>query len=335
MHPKSDQITSEYLVDGRARRLARAVDNAYWQFVRNLPDRLQEIARKKGTFDHRSGSSNIAGLQERNVINTGAYFLFWELCDGIEDQSLLNLAEANAYIGLAYILLDHLVDEQAEDPGQTALMQLSYHEQGIRVLQTLFPADNPFWNEFDRLSGQLRSSLALELTCREDPSLYSEENFRLSAQGKVSPAVITLTAATMLLRGYDSMTDIEKALNFTISAGQLAHDVFEWRKDLAEGDLTYFLFNCAAVDRWKAAEWPSEAEIEQEINSSNLEFKFFVQARDWFVEAKELSQRFRSAEGENIEFVNWNSYLNRYIFQAAADAVRTNRGQAMELIFSS
>lgn len=335
MRPSTDQTTSKYLFDERARWLGRSVDHAYWEFVNDLPDSLQRIAALRGTFDHRSVDSRAQGLLERNAINTGPLFLFWGLCDGIDDQTLLTVAEASAFIGLAYILLDHLVDDQTEDPGATTLLQLAFHDQGLRKLRHLLPNEHPFWNEYDRLSAKLRSSLALELACRSDPRLYSEDNFRFSAEGKVSPAVITITAASMLRQDIDNFTPIEEALNNLICAGQLAHDVEEWREDLSSRDLTYFLSNCAAADRWTATEWPGEEEIEEEVNNSKLEIKYIELARDWFMEAKEISKKIRTVNGNELEFANWNAYMHHYIDQANRFAVRARRRHVMRVIFGS
>ena len=283
---------------------------------------MSRIARERGTFDHRSGSARLQSLTERNAINTGALFLFWELCSVIDDETLLALAEASAYIGLAYILLDHLVDNQTEDPASIMLLQLSFHDHGIRKLRQLFTSDHSFWSYFDRLTGMLRSSLLLEVECRLSPRKYTEERFLNSTYGKVSPAAISTAALVMLNADLEpedqnrAVSTIERGLFDLISAGQLAHDTEEWKSDLLSREMTYFLSTCANTDYWIKDEWPSEDQLGELIFETRNDVVHFMKAEQWFVRARETIDELGQINGLNLKFENWSTYIDYYIDQA-------------------
>jgi len=310
------------LTDERAHWLAESVDQAYWELVERLPEMARRLAIQRGTFDHRSGDAPMRSLAERNAINTGPLFLFWELCQSIEDESLLVLALASAYSGLAYILLDHLVDNQTADASAVTLLQQTFHEKAIREYQRLFTEDHEFWHEFDRLSTGLRTSLALEAACRKEPERFSEESFTTSTRGKVSPAVLTITAATMLAADLGDQarvvlrSRIEAALEELICAGQLAHDIEEWRKDLAEGDMTFFLSDCASAEEWQRFPWPAEDEIERRMFQSRREIHYCQQAVQGFERAKEYGETIELDGGFAPSFANWEHYIDHYIVQS-------------------
>jgi hypothetical protein len=333
------QTTSEYLIDERAKKLAVRVDDAYRRFVKTLPSSLQVTAWERGTFDHRSGDAPLESLLERNAINTGALFLFWELCEGIDEPDLLGLAEASTFIGLTYILLDHLVDDQATDAANSTLLQHSFNEQGFRKLQELFAADHRFWSEYYRLMAALRSSFALEVECRQDPTKYSEENFLKATYGKVVPAVLSVIAASMLRPDLDEdgrakiLSALERGLLDLISAGQLAHDVEEWESDLHNHEMTYFLSTCAPAERWLEEDWPSEEEIRAMIFETRSDVRHLEIAEAWFSGAKDTIEDLRTARGIELGFINWNAYIEYYVTQAARFVKKARRKRVRRALF--
>ena len=177
----------------------------------------------------------------------------------------------------------------------------------------------------------LRSSLLLEVECRLDPRKYTEEKFIRSTHGKVSPAAISAAALVMLrddLRTEHQtrlISSIQSALLDLISAGQLAHDVEEWKEDLSSREMTYFLSTCAETKRWLEEEWPSEDEVAEYIFESRNDVIHFSKAERWFTCAKDAVDVPGTMEGLNIDFVNWSAYIDFYIDHSAKFVQKTKR----------
>lgn len=298
-----NQVLANFYPDEKASELGRAVDEAYFTFAEALPRRLRALAGRKGTFDHLAGSVEYKGISEVNALNVGTTWLFWELFHDLPEDQLTSLAAASVFLGLAYMMTDHLVDGQASDPGGAVLLCQAIRRQVAGHLRSLFPTADPFWQEYESLSSSLQEALAMEMDTREDPGLHSLETFRLTAQGKVSPAVITLTALAHL-KPFPELSRAVAAVKDTISAGQLGHDVSDWSADLASGHLTYFLSRCAPPDAWRGSEWPAEEDVAAAINAAWLDVDHFKIARSWFEQAQEM--------GKPLGCAGWNTYIAHY-----------------------
>ena len=111
------------LEKSRAADLLARLDRAYFHFVDGLPGPLRILALKRGTYVGTASDAPFEGVSTMNPGVTCTPWLFWELVETLDDERILGVAGAGTLVVLASVLLDHMVDGQAENPGGTSLLQ--------------------------------------------------------------------------------------------------------------------------------------------------------------------------------------------------------------------
>ena len=137
----------------RAVRLFERLNQQFFHFIDQLPPRLNNLARSKSTFLGGPTEGEFEGVAGLNPVLAGTPWLFWKQCRDLEDDSFLNIAEAGTMYVLASILLDHLVDGQADPQAEIILLQQAFWTHGVRLYRSQFASHSPFWMHFDRLAG--------------------------------------------------------------------------------------------------------------------------------------------------------------------------------------
>ena len=107
--------------DSRQSDLFEKLNSRYFDFARQLPQPLKRLGTLKSTFLGSPHEGIFEGVLELNPVLAGTPWLFWETFSSLEDEQYLQIAEAGTMFVLASIVLDHLVDGQAERQEQVAL----------------------------------------------------------------------------------------------------------------------------------------------------------------------------------------------------------------------
>ncbi len=227
--------------DPRAARLFAEANSRYQDFANRLPESLGRMARRQQTYLGAPNDEPFQGIADLNPVLAGTPWMFWEQFERLEDELFLAIAEGGALFVLASILLDHIIDHQADPPEAAALLHQALHTRGIERLQAALPASISFWNHFERLSADHLAGLAAELEAQSDLSHMREETFIRMAHGKVSPIVVTLAALAEASGQTGILPDMEASLKHIAVASQLLDDIGDWEEDLHAGHMTYFL----------------------------------------------------------------------------------------------
>jgi hypothetical protein len=180
--------------NSRAGRLFGEVNSRYQVFSDRLPESLGRMARLRRTYLGSPSEEPFQGIADLNPVLAGTPWMFWEQFEHLDDERFLAIAEGGALFVLASILLDHIVDRQADSPEAATLLHQALHTRGIECLRAALPASTSFWSHFERLSADHLTGLAAELDAQADISVMREETFIRMAHGKVSPIVVTLAA---------------------------------------------------------------------------------------------------------------------------------------------
>ncbi|MCJ7621956.1 MAG: hypothetical protein MUO76_00515 [Anaerolineaceae bacterium] len=254
--------------DDRAARLLEGFDLRYDQFARELPDPLRAQAGVGGTFKGRQNDEPFIPSTGTNIIYTCTPWIFWELFCDMEDQHFLEIAFAGGLISLASVLMDHIIDQQVDQPHLIAVLHLALFQRGVSALQALFPTNSRFWSHFQRLNSEHLHSLAIELDLQTNPKALSEEDFQAMAGGKVSPVVITIAAFAAAVDRIDILEPIESSLKHTFIAGQMHDDVLDWQYDLEASHCTYFLSRYLLTEDEQTQKWPTAEDILEKMETN-------------------------------------------------------------------
>ena len=227
--------------DPRAMRLFEDLNARYFQFVDRLPSPLTGLARLKSTFLGSQEEGEFGGVPDLNPVLASTPWLFWESFESLDDDLFLDVAEAGTMYVLASILLDHLVDGQAEPPEEMALLHQAFYGHGIAVYRSTFPGSSVFWEHFDRLASDHIAGLAKELVTQTSPEVIEMENLERMAHGKVSPIITTITGLAYALEQPGVLEPVERSLKHIAVASQMLDDIGDWQHDLKVGHNTYYL----------------------------------------------------------------------------------------------
>ena len=290
--------------DSRAQELLSALDTRYFSFMDRLSPALQEIGLAESTYIGEEASGLFRGVKSFNPLITCTPWLFWELFSGLDGEDFVNISEAGLCLALASVVMDHLVDEQVGGPGLMLLFHQALYEHGISRYREIFPFPSSFWAQFDRLSREYTTSLGEEVGAQSNPSGFDFDTFARSASGKVSPMAITIAALAEATGEPELLGPIEKSMRHSYLAGQIHDDILDWRSDLQERHITYFLTCLAPPNAFKGDEWSSKGAFEL-INSKEwMDVNKFRLVLEWFNRAIEAVQ--------GIECPGWLDYLQEY-----------------------
>ena len=98
------------------------------------------------------------------------------------------------------------------------------------------------------------------------------------AGGKVSPVVITCAAMVMAMERVELLKTLDATLKHIFIAGQLYDDALDWRFDLADGHVTYFLTQFLIEDGIGSFKLPDEAEVLTSMDSNWQDVEHLKQA---------------------------------------------------------
>lgn len=284
-------------------------------FVDSLPRPLRDLGRRHETYSGQPSPEQFAGISDLNPVIVGAPWLFWDLFESLPYEQLVTIAEAGGYLGVSYVLLDHLVDDQVAEPAMAAMLGQACYERAISLFQGLFEPGTPFWNHLDRLWAELRYALASEWLSQRNPGLVSEAEFRLWARAKPAPIIITFAALAQSGDQLALLETAEASMKEGGAAAQLDHDIGDWAKDVQHKHLTYFLGQVMTAGEL-GPEWPTEEQFQAALEAQWLDVEYAKQARTWYATAIDLSRAldcpsYTTFLDRCYQYVN--SHMDRYI----------------------
>jgi len=290
--------------DSRAARLLESLDAKYFQFADDLPPPFRDMALMESTIVGQPIDEPFQGPSKMNPLIACTPWLFWETYCELDDETFLYIAEAGAFISLASVLMDHLVDGQAEQPEAMALFQRAVYDHGVAGFRAMFSKTSTFWRDFERLSREYLTALGAEIDAQSNPERFTQQAFFASAAGKVSPIAITIAALSEASGQPSILEPIEISFRHSFIAGQIHDDVLDWRSDVENRHLTFFMTRLAPPETWPAAEWPSVDELEA-INDTNwVDVNYFDLVIDHF------DRCIKDVDG--IQCAGWIKYLVEY-----------------------
>ncbi len=267
--------------DPRAEELLREMGARFFQIVETLPNPLKELAMVRGTYDGTGSSTPFQGLSNMNPGLTATPWMFWEITSGIDGQHFIDLALGGGLVIMSSILLDHLVDHQVEMIGETALLQSEFQGRGRALMRGAIGSDADFWVHADRLLEEHRCGLAQEIQWRNQPDLLTDERFVETIAAKFAPIALTMVAFLVAADRRDLIGPIEQSIKHLAVASQLLDDLGDWEEDRRQHRLTRFIKSLAPNANWKADEWPSESELQDQIDQEWAEIQLLNEASDW------------------------------------------------------
>jgi hypothetical protein len=262
--------------NSRQSDLFQQLNERYFDFARQLPDPLKKLGMLRSTFLGSESDQPFEGVQELNPVLAGTPWLFWETFSLLDDECFLQIAEAGTMFVLASIVLDHLVDGQAQEQEQMALFHQALYSHGISIYRSVFESSSDFWIHFERLASDHLAGLARELQAQLDPQDLTWEDLNTMAHGKVSPIVVTITALSEVSGQPEKLEPIETSLKHISVASQLLDDIGDWSHDIEVGHVTYYLTRLAPTYSSGPVDLPSVEEAQSRIDAewsdvSNLE----------------------------------------------------------------
>jgi hypothetical protein len=295
--------------DAQALALLGGLDERYAAFACSLPAPLDERAVQYSTFAGKPSREPLGGLSRMNAVITCIPWLFWESFRQLPADLFLEIAEAGALLGMASVLLDHLIDEQAESPGEAALLHQALYEAGAAGYRRVFPSDCAFWTQYHRFGKEHLSGMALELSARANPALLTPEAFYGLACARIAPMLTVVAALAQALDQPGLVPTTEGSIKPVIVAGQMLDDIQDWHEDFEAGHVTYYLTRLMPPDAWQSAELPSVEQLQQSIEADWQDVEHLRMVIDWF------DQGLSAVDG--LECRAWVEYINEY--RAAAD----------------
>ncbi len=291
-------------VDARAVDLFEHLNGRFFDFIHGLPAPLKELAKRKSTFLGSEDDEAFPGVQALNPVLAATPWMFWETFDDLEDEQFLDIAEAGTTFVLASILLDHLVDGQADSPEELALLQQAFYEHGVRLYRKALPASSHFWIHFERLADDHLVGLSKELETQEYPRQVALEELQIMAHGKVSPIVTTAAALAEATEQPQVLKPIEDSLKEIAVASQMLDDVGDWAHDVEVGHLTCYLSHLAPTEAWEATEWPSIEELQAKIDAEWVDIEHLRLVINW------LDRSIDAVNG--LDCPGWIEYVGGY-----------------------
>jgi len=303
-----------YLKTKRAEVLFAALDDRYLSFAGHLPRPLNSLAHRKSTFEGDASRAPFAGIGGLNPVLVATPWLFWEPFQSLSDDDFLGAAEAGMFFVLASVLQDHIIDGQADPVEGTNLFNQALFNRAIRGFQLIFPPDSGFWPHYDRLTRNHIEGLATEITIQETPEVIDLAMFKTMAYGKVSPIVTTIAALSTALGAERFIEPIEASLKHIAVASQMLDDIGDWKEDIKQGHVTYFLAIVSGVEDGFWDGKISHYNIQSRINETWEDVHQIEGVIDWL-------DRSVDAVG-SIDCPQWLEYVNGYRVRADQHARR-------------
>ena len=288
----------------RATRLFAEVDSRYRTFSDRLPESLSRMACLRRTFLGSPSEEPFKGIADLNPVLAGTPWMFWEQFERLDDTRFALIAEGGALLVLASILLDHIIDRQADQPEAAALLHQALHTRGIECLQAALPASTGFWGHFERLSADHLAGLALDLDAQADTSSMREESFIRMAHGKVSPIVVTLAALAEASGQPGVLRPLEASLKHIAVASQLLDDIGDWQEDIEARHVTYFLTQIPPYRNPQAMPPQIVDPLRAAIDADWLDVDYLQVTLDW------LKKSVEAVSG--LECPGWLEYVEGY-----------------------
>jgi hypothetical protein len=295
--------------DARALALLERLDRRYRELAQALPPPIDQRALQYSTFAGRPSQEPLAGLSQMNAVVTCLPWLFWELFRELRDDLFLRIAWAGAVYGMASVLMDHLLDEQTELPGEAALLHQSLYEAAVAGYRGLFDRGSAFWSRYDRLGREHVSGMALELSARANPGVLTAEGFYALGSARIAP-MLTVVAALAQAAGQPALlSTLEASIKPVIVAGQMLDDIQDWQEDLEAGRITYYLTRVIPAGAGQSAKLPAVEEVQHSIDANWSDVEHLRMVINWF------DQGLSAVDG--LECRAWVEYVNEY--RAAAE----------------
>jgi hypothetical protein len=288
-------------------------DGRYSELARSLPAPLDQYVVQYSTFAGRPSKEPLVGLSSMNAVITCIPWLFWESFRELPDDLFLEIAEAGALFGMASVLVDHLIDNQAANPGETVLLHQALYEAGVARFRRTFAPDADFWAQFDRLAKEHLSGMSLELLGRSDPSCLTGESFYALASARIAPMLTVVAGLAEALDQWNLMWTVEASIKPVIVAAQMYDDVGDWQEDFEAGRITYYLASLLPPDAWQLDRKPTLKDVRQSIDANWSDVEGIGQVIDWFDESLSALQ--------GLECRAWRKYIGEY--QAIVDKHQT------------
>ena len=296
---KLDHFRSE-----RASHLFKELEQRFSQYVQNLPIPITEVARAKSTYLGAHTEGAFEGIASLNPVLAGTPWLFWEQFDDLDDEVFVAIAEAGACQVIASILLDHIVDGQAEPREHSSLLHQSLRSHAFRTYQSVFASNSPFWEYHDQLERDHIRGLGLEVDAQSKQSPLTWEILEATAHGKVSPIICTIAALAVAQEHPERLDPISQSLKHIAIASQLLDDIGDWSHDYTVGHHTYFLSEANAHPGIDPRDTDADALLAA-IDESWLDVDHIQLVMDWL--EKSLSAV------ESMRCQGWVDYVNGYI----------------------
>ncbi len=294
----------EGLLDERAARLAGQLDRRYLAWTDELPPALRTLARQASTYTGSPSAQPFAGVSSMNPGLTGTPWLFGRLFARLGDDTLLAIAGAGAFVVLASMVLDHLVDGQLEGREMLTLLHSALQQAGAERFRRLFPDSVSFWAYYERFSAEHLAGLATEVEARRQPASLTRERFEGTVPGKFAPIVVTLAALAEAAGRPDAIASMEASVKRLAVASQLLDDIGDAESDHAARHLTYYLAQLAPAERWLAPAWPDLAELRARIDATWHDTLHLRLVLNWLASAVEAVK--------GLDCPAWLTYLEYY-----------------------
>jgi hypothetical protein len=294
--------------NSRQSDLFRQLNERYFEFARQLPIPLKQLGMMRSTFLGSACEEAFEGVRELNPVLAGTPWLFWETFSSLDDGRFLQIAEAGTMFVLASIVLDHLVDGQAEEQEQMALFHQALYWHGVSIYRSVFESSPDFWPHFNRLASDHLTGLAKELQAQFDPQTLSFEDLHKMAHGKVSPIVVTIAALSEASGQAEKLGPIETSLKHIAVASQLLDDIGDWRHDIEVGHVTYYLTCLAPVGTFGVESLPAIEDAQSKIDAEWIDVDHLEVVLDYLEDSIEAVQ--------GIECPAWIDYVEGYRWQA-------------------
>jgi hypothetical protein len=288
----------------RASDLLARVQDGFDDFISSLPLALNETARCSNTFDGLPGQLDGWRLEDLTPALTGIPWLFWEIFHPLPDNDFTILALAGTYLGLGSIVMDHLVDGQIQKLGHASELRLILANQGKQTLEKYISPSSSFWEHFNHMANIHQKGWEYEHAVRAASVPYTEDLFRSIGEGKAAPPMMTVAAFIEALGLQAMLPSLERSILASVMASLIGDDLHDWREDLAERRLTFFLSRLASDKRWAEGIWPDEAKLQSVIDSEWMDVKYWRKTKGYLETAL--------AEVQDIPCTSWKAFIDRH-----------------------
>jgi hypothetical protein len=290
--------------DPRAVALFEELNKRFFEFVDQLPPLLKKAARSQKTYLGSPDEDDFEGIPGLNPVLAATPWLFWETFSVLQDETLLEISEAGSLYVLASILLDHIIDGQAEPVEEVTLLQKEFYRNGTVTYRNLFTSNSEFWKHFDRLGHAHMLGITLEMETQRTTTDIELDDLQIMANGKVSPIVTTIAALSEASGQPEKLGPIEDSLKHIAVASQLLDDVGDWRHDVEVNHRTYFLAQIAAPGRSKSVTLPSLSELESMFEEHWPDVDHLHKVIEWLDDSE--------AVVAGLDCPAWISYVRGY-----------------------